>query len=38
LEGVYTRYLGGSGGGDRSDFDGYRAKVVALAEAARQAL
>lgn len=37
LEGVYSRYLGGAGGGDRSGFEGFGNQVERLAEAARAA-
>jgi aminoglycoside phosphotransferase (APT) family kinase protein len=37
LEGVYTRYAGGSGGGDASGFEGFASQVGVLAEAARSA-
>ncbi len=38
LEGVYTRYAAGAGGGDNTGgFDGFRAQVGALAEQARAA-
>ena len=37
LEGVYSRYLGGAGGGDRSGFEGFAIQVERLAEAARAA-
>jgi aminoglycoside phosphotransferase (APT) family kinase protein len=32
LQGVYERYLGGAGGGDRSGFEGFAAQVVKLSE------
>jgi aminoglycoside phosphotransferase (APT) family kinase protein len=35
LEGVYARYAGGAGGGDRSAFEAFAQHVVHLAEAAR---
>ena len=38
LEGVYTRYAGGSGGGDPTGFDAYAVQVGLLAEAADAAL
>ena len=37
LEGVYTRYAGGSGGGDTGGFEGFATQVSVLAEAARTA-
>jgi aminoglycoside phosphotransferase (APT) family kinase protein len=37
LQGVYERYLGGAGGGDRSGFDGFAAQVVKLSELAADA-
>lgn len=37
LEGVYTRYAGGSGGGDAASFEGFAAQVGVLAAAARDA-
>jgi aminoglycoside phosphotransferase (APT) family kinase protein len=37
LEGVYTRYAGGSGGGDASGFEGFATQVGVLAEASRTA-
>jgi aminoglycoside phosphotransferase (APT) family kinase protein len=37
LEGVYARYAGGAGGGDRSDFRGFADQVTRLAEAADEA-
>jgi aminoglycoside phosphotransferase (APT) family kinase protein len=36
LEGVFARYAGGAGGGDRSDFRGLADQVTKLAEAAAQ--
>jgi len=38
LEGVYTRYAGGSGGGDTSGYDAFATQVGLLAEAADAAL
>ena len=38
LEGVFTRYAGGSGGGDQTGFDAFEAQVGLLAEAADSAL
>ena len=38
LQGVYARYLGGAGGGDRSGVDMFGVQVRLLAEAAEQAL
>ena len=38
LEGVFTRYAGGSGGGDQTGFDAFAAQVPVLAEAAEAAL
>jgi len=38
LEGVYTRYAGGSGGGDPTGYDAYAAQVGLLAGAADAAL
>ena len=38
LEGVFTRYAGGSGGGDQTGFDAFAARVAVLAEAADAAL
>ncbi len=38
LEGVHTRYAGGSGGGDPSGYEAYAAQVGLLAEAADAAL
>ncbi len=38
LEGVYTRYAGGSGGGDPASFDAYASQVGVLAQAADRAL
>jgi len=38
LEGVFTRYAGGSGGGDQTGFDALEAQVSVLAEAAAAAL
>ena len=37
LEGVYTRYAGGSGGGDNSSHEGFAAQVGMLAGAAKAA-
>jgi aminoglycoside phosphotransferase (APT) family kinase protein len=37
LEGVYSRYVGGAGGGDRSGFETMGAQVERLAEAAKEA-
>jgi aminoglycoside phosphotransferase (APT) family kinase protein len=37
LQGVYERYLGGAGGGDRSGFEGFAAQVVKLSELADEA-
>ncbi len=34
LEGVFTRYTAGSGGGDQTGFDAYAAQVAVLAQAA----
>jgi len=38
LEGVYTRYTGGSGGGDASGYDAFASQVGLLAEAVDAAL
>ncbi len=35
LEGVYARYAGGAGGGDRSGFEAFSDQVASLAEAAK---
>jgi aminoglycoside phosphotransferase (APT) family kinase protein len=37
LEGVYTRYAFGAGGGDRGGFEGFAQQVGILAEAAKEA-
>ena len=37
LQGVYERYVGGAGGGDRSGFEGFGEQVVRLAEMSRDA-
>jgi len=37
LEGVYTRYAAGAGGGDRSAFEGFTEQVALLADASRTA-
>ena len=37
LEGVYSRYAAGAGGGDRSGFEGMGKQVEVLAEASRAA-
>ena len=37
LEGVYSRYAAGAGGGDRTSFEGFADQVTRLAEAARDA-
>jgi aminoglycoside phosphotransferase (APT) family kinase protein len=37
LEGVFARYLGGAGGGDRTGLEGFSRQVELLAEAADQA-
>jgi aminoglycoside phosphotransferase (APT) family kinase protein len=37
LEGVYSRYVGGAGGGDRSGFEGMGEQVSRLAEASKAA-
>ena len=38
LEGVYSRYLHGARGGDRSDVESFRQQVQLLAQASEQAL
>ena len=35
LEGVYSRYAAGAGGGDRTAFEGFADQVVRLSEASR---